>query len=112
MSWKKLNNISQIEEIVNESKEKPVLVFKHSSRCSISSMAWNRVERNWKKEDSEKISPYFLDLIAFRDVSNAVSEAFKIPHASPQVILIKDGKAVYANSHMGINYQDILSNIN
>jgi bacillithiol system protein YtxJ len=112
MSWKKLDNISQIEQILEESKEKPVLVFKHSSRCSISSMAWNRVERNWKIEDSEKISPYFLDLIAYREVSNAIAETFAVPHASPQVILIKNGKAVYDNSHMGISYQDILANTN
>ncbi len=112
MSWKKLDNISQIEEIIKESKEKPVLVFKHSSRCSISSMAWNRVERNWKIEDSERISPYFLDLIAYREVSNAIAETLAVPHASPQVILIKNGKAVYDNSHMGISYQDILANTN
>jgi bacillithiol system protein YtxJ len=109
MSWKKLENISQIAEIREESKEKPVLIFKHSSRCSISSMAWNRMERSWKEADSVKLSPYFLDLISYRDISNAIAEEFSVEHASPQVIVIKNGKAIYDNSHMGISYRDIIS---
>jgi bacillithiol system protein YtxJ len=109
MSWKKLDNISQITQIREESKEKPVLIFKHSTRCSISSMAWSRIERSWQNEDSERFSPYFLDLISYRDISNAIAEEFKVEHASPQVIVIKNGEAVYDNSHMGINYQEIIS---
>lgn len=109
MSWKKLEKISQIAEIREESKEKPVVIFKHSSRCSISSMAWNRMERSWKEADSEKLSPYFLDLISFRDISNAIAKEFSVEHASPQVIVIKNGEAIYDNSHMGISYGDIIS---
>ncbi|MDN3687645.1 bacillithiol system redox-active protein YtxJ [Cyclobacterium jeungdonense] len=109
MSWKKLEKLSQIEQIKEESKERPVVIFKHSSRCSISSMAWNRMERSWQEADSQRLSPYFLDLIAHRDVSNAIEKEFAVAHASPQVIVIRDGKAIYDNSHMGINYRDIAS---
>ena len=109
MSWKKLENISQIAEIRKESKEKPVLIFKHSSRCAISSMAWSRMERSWKEEDSEKLSPYFLDLISYRNISNAIAEEFSVEHASPQVIVIKNEEAIYDNSHMGISYRDVIS---
>ncbi|SEJ07583.1 bacillithiol system protein YtxJ [Cyclobacterium xiamenense] len=109
MSWKKLASLSQLDQLKEESKEKPVVIFKHSTRCSISSMAWNRMERSWKAEDSERLSPYFLDLIAHRDISNAIAEEFSVAHASPQVIVIRDGKAVYNNSHMGINYREIVS---
>jgi bacillithiol system protein YtxJ len=112
MSWKKLDSITQLDHIIEESKEKPVLVFKHSTRCSISSMAWSRIERNWKEEDNTKVSPYFLDLIAFRAISDEIALRFSVPHASPQVILIKNGRAIYDNSHMGISYQDIISRSN
>ncbi|MEX2566839.1 MAG: bacillithiol system redox-active protein YtxJ, partial [Cyclobacteriaceae bacterium] len=87
MSWKKLDDISQIAGLVEESKLKPVLIFKHSSRCSISSMAWNRLERSWKTEDSQKMAPYFLDLINYRDISNQIADQFRVAHASPQVIV-------------------------
>jgi len=111
MDWNKLENIAQLQEIKAQSKDKPVLIFKHSTRCSISSMAWDRMKRNWNSEDSEKATPYYLDLISFREVSNEVAKAFDVYHESPQVILIKEGVAVYDNSHMGINYKDIIGRL-
>ena len=108
MNWENLENIGQLKEIKRLSDIKPVLIFKHSTRCSISSMAWDRMRRNWKDTDTEKVTPYYLDLISYRDVSNAVASEFGIRHESPQVILIKNGEAVYDNSHMGINYQVII----
>src|SRR5690554_94611 len=110
-NWKKLEHIAQIEAIKKESEQQPVMIFKHSTRCSISAMAWDRLRRNWKPEDSEKIRPYFLDLITYRDISNAIAEEFHVYHESPQVIVIKKGKSTYASSHMGINYKDIISQI-
>lgn len=109
MDWLTLNNITQLEGIKESSKEKPVLIFKHSTRCSISSMAYDRLRRNWKEEDTQKVTPYYLDLISYRDISNAISSTFAIDHESPQVILIKDGVAIYDNSHMGISYADIMA---
>jgi bacillithiol system protein YtxJ len=111
MNWKELQEFSQLEEIKKLSKDKPVLIFKHSTRCSISSMAWDRMRRNWKESDFEKITPYFLDLISFREVSNEVASKFGVRHESPQVLLIKDAEVVYHKSHMGISYQDILKEI-
>jgi bacillithiol system protein YtxJ len=111
MDWNILENLSQLEEIKQKSGDKPVLIFKHSTRCSISGMAWDRLKRNWKKEDSEKVTPYFLDLIRHREISNQIEKEFSVYHESPQVILVKSGKAVYDNSHMGINYSDIMGRV-
>ena len=109
--WKKLEHVSQIDAIKEESKKHPVMIFKHSTRCSISAMAWDRLQRNWKIEYSGKLSPNFLDLISYRDISDAISKEFGVYHESPQVIIIREGKAVYDNSHMGINYREILSQV-
>jgi bacillithiol system protein YtxJ len=111
MNWNKLETLSQLDEIKNKSEEKPVLIFKHSTRCSVSSMAWDRLMRNWKKEDSEKVIPYYLDLIRHRDISNQIEREFNVYHESPQVIIVKSGKAVYDNSHMGISYADIMGRV-
>lgn len=111
MNWKKLTNSSQIEEIKELSKEKPVLIFKHSTRCSISSMSLDRLLRNWKPGDEEKVEPYYLDLISYRGLSDQIEDEFGVEHASPQVILVKDGKAIYDNSHFGISHSDIFSKI-
>ncbi|GGZ19084.1 thioredoxin family protein [Echinicola pacifica] len=109
MAWKRLETLDQIAQIKEESKHQPVLIFKHSTSCSISGMAWNRLQRNWKESDSDIIQPYLLDLLSYRSISNAIAEEFAIHHESPQVIILKDGIATYDNSHMGINYQEILN---
>jgi bacillithiol system protein YtxJ len=111
MNWKKLTESTQIEEIKELSNTKPVLIFKHSTRCSISSMSLDRLLRNWKTEDGEKVVPFFLDLIAFRSLSGQIEEEFGVPHESPQVIIIRNGKAVYDNSHYGISYPEIMAQV-
>lgn len=111
MDWNLLESLTQLDEIKQLSGDKPVLIFKHSTRCSVSSMVWDRLKRNWKKEDSEKVTPYFLDLIRHRNVSKQIEKELKVYHESPQIILVKDGKAVYDNSHMGISYADIMGRI-
>ena len=111
MNWNKLTDPAQLEEIKALSHEKPVLIFKHSTRCSISGMSLDRLLRNWKAEDSERVTPYFLDLIAYRSISNQIEVFFGVPHESPQVLLIKDGKSVYDESHYSISYLAIMGKI-
>lgn len=109
MLWHKLSDISQLNDIQDLSKEQhinAVLLFKHSTRCSISSMALNRLETKWK--DDEQIPSYYLDLLNHRDISNEIASLFNVEHASPQVLLIKNGKCIYHNSHNGINALEIL----
>ncbi|EAZ82174.1 bacillithiol system redox-active protein YtxJ [Algoriphagus machipongonensis] len=111
MNWNKLTEEGQIDAIKQLSEETPVLIYKHSTRCSLSSMSLNRLQRNWKDEDNQQVAPYFLDLIANRQLSDQVSIDFGIPHESPQVILVKNGKAVYDNSHYGISYSEIMEHL-
>ncbi len=110
MNWIQLTDMSQLPHLIKTSKEQSttgltVLIFKHSTRCSISSMALNRLESKWK--DSETTQPYFLDLLAHRDISNEIATLFNVEHASPQVLLIKDGKCFYHRSHTEISALDI-----
>lgn len=107
MNWKTLDHTDTLEEIKEISGLHPVLIFKHSSRCGVSSMALNRLERDWHDEEMSHMSAYFLDLVRHRDVSNAVAEKFDVQHQSPQVLIIKDGRCIYDNSHMGISYAAI-----
>jgi bacillithiol system protein YtxJ len=44
---------------------------------------------------SNKVTAYFLDLIAYRDVSNEIMNRFGVQHQSPQ-LMIKDGKQFIA----------------
>ncbi|WP_421874592.1 bacillithiol system redox-active protein YtxJ [Marinoscillum sp.] len=111
MNWKQLTDLSQLEEITEISKKRPVLIFKHSTRCSISAASLNRLERKWNPDKAHNLEAYFLDLIANRALSNAVAEQFGIDHQSPQVLLIQNGTCVYDNSHFGISFDEVVGNI-
>ena len=109
--WKELADGNELHSIKEASQEQPILIFKHSTRCGISSMAKNRIERYWTDGDSDKIQPVLLDLIRYREVSHAISEEFRVSHESPQILLISEGKCVYDASHMDIDYHDILERV-
>jgi bacillithiol system protein YtxJ len=108
MNWNKLETIEQLETIKSESADVPVVIFKHSTRCSISAMALSRFERAWKDESAKSVKPYYLDLIANRQISNQVAETFEVEHQSPQVILIKNGESVYDESHYSISFDEVV----
>ena len=100
--WNELTQLKQLDEIVEESVETPVVIFKHSTRCSISRMALKTFEREYAIEEG-KVKSYFLDLLEHRDISNEIASRFDVQHQSPQLILIKNGKAVYNSSHSDID---------
>ncbi|MES2727466.1 MAG: bacillithiol system redox-active protein YtxJ [Bacteroidota bacterium] len=110
MNWNQLTQVAELNTINEESNSQKILVFKHSTRCNISSSALNRLERNWNDTtDSAKLKPYYLDLIAHRDISAEIASKWNIEHESPQVLVIKNGKCIYNNSHLGIDYEELMA---
>jgi bacillithiol system protein YtxJ len=107
MKWSELKSERQIDEIRKESKENRILIFKYSSRCSLSQLALNRLERNWKETEMPGVKPYFLDLITYREISNRIAHEFEVEHESPQVLLIENERSILDQSHMEIDYQGI-----
>ncbi len=105
MNWIQLNALEQLDLIREASFNKPQLIFKHSTTCSISKMAFSRFER---AEAPDTIDFYYLDLLNYRSISNAIAETFKIHHESPQVILIKNGECTYDESHYGIMMDEVI----
>lgn len=107
MNWFELTTPAQLDALKAESHQHPVIIFKHSTRCSISRAVLDRVERNWNKEDLSDIKPYFLDLLTHRSISDQIASEFDIEHESPQLILVHQGKPLYAQSHYGIDVNEI-----
>ena len=104
MNWKEFIDEQGLEDIKKLSVEKPQVIFKHSTRCSISTMAKSRLERS---TEPDGIDFNYLDLIAHRDISNKIAEDFNVEHASPQVLIIKNGECVYDESHNAISMDEI-----
>jgi bacillithiol system protein YtxJ len=101
INWIPLTSIDQLDEIISVSDQKPSVIFKHSTRCSISRMALKRFESEYDVE--RDVATYFLDLLEHRDISNEIVDRFGVLHQSPQLILIKEGQAVYDASHEAID---------
>ncbi len=105
MKWNELTEENQLMAIRERSFQRPQVIFKHSTRCGISSVAKSRLEKWTPGEDFDF---YYLDLIRYRPLSGKVAEEFHVYHESPQVLVIKNGECVYDESHLGISLQDIL----
>ncbi|MDR3680256.1 MAG: bacillithiol system redox-active protein YtxJ [Flavipsychrobacter sp.] len=104
MNWIDITQEQQLDTIKEESKSKPVVIFKHSTRCSISAMAKSRLER---EKTPAGIAFYYLDLIKYRPISGKIAEEFQVHHESPQILIVKNGECIYDESHNGIDMQDI-----
>jgi bacillithiol system protein YtxJ len=112
IQWEPLESVGQLDNIINNSEIKPKVIFKHSTRCGISRMVLNQFERGYEK-NSDDVTFYFLDLLNYRDVSNAVAEKLNVVHQSPQVIILYNREILHIESHQGIDIkrvQEIVTN--
>lgn len=105
MNWIPLENEKQISEIKQHAGYS--IIFKHSTRCSISMMAKKRVDMDLD-DLPENVTPYFLDLIAYRNLSGMVAEVFQVHHESPQLLLIKNGECILDQSHGDIAIEEVI----
>lgn len=101
-----LDNMEQFDEIDEISQTKPVVLFKHSTRCSISRMALKQFDAEFNYPE-EKIDWYLLDLLNHRDLSNEIASRYNVVHQSPQIVVIRNGKAVFNESHDSISAEDL-----
>ena len=104
MNWIELSEETQLETINTQSTQQPVVIFKHSTRCSISTMAKSRLERETAPDNTLF---YYLDLIRYRNISNKIATEYAVHHESPQLLLIKNGECVYEETHNGISMHDL-----
>jgi bacillithiol system protein YtxJ len=109
MNWQNLENIDQLDAIANLSAQTPCVLFKHSTKCSISNVAWQRMKNANLPENAQY---YYLDLLEHRAISNSIAEKFRVHHESPQILLIKNGECTYTESHLGITEEELLEQLN
>ena len=106
--WIPLQRPEQLDTIIADSHSRPQVIFKHSTRCSVSSMVLNRLERD---DQPSSMDFYLLDLLSYRSISNDIAERFHVHHESPQIIIIKNGEAIFDESHLAIQMDEIASYI-
>jgi bacillithiol system protein YtxJ len=92
----RIDDRATLDNLLSDSKQKTVLVFKHSNACPISARAYREMQ---KLEDEVNL----LEIQAVPDLSREVESLTGVTHESPQVILLRDGKAVWNASHFDVN---------
>lgn len=110
MIWKYLTHADELLNLIQASNLRPQIIFKHSTRCIISKMVLDDFEKNWKTP-AELADLYFLDLLQYREISNHIASHFGVRHESPQLLLIKNGHAIYHESHDSIQADVIEKNL-
>ena len=106
MNWIQLTTDAQLSDLNTKSGQRPQVIFKHSTRCNISSMVHNRLERKTSPDD---IDFYFIEVPAQRVISNKIAEIYSVSHESPQVLVIRNGECTYDESHYGIEFDEIIA---
>ena len=98
-SFFRIDNQDTLENLLTDSTKKPVIVFKHSNACSISARAYREME----KIDGVNI----VEVQSARDVSRELASRTGVRHETPQVIILRDGKAVWNASHFDVTAADV-----
>ncbi len=106
--WNHLRSDADLDAALAHANNATVVFFKHSTRCPVSSMALRLFERNYQVP-SEKARLYFLDLIAYRPLSNRIANELGVEHESPQLIVVKNGHVAHSASHHMISAEDVKS---
>jgi bacillithiol system protein YtxJ len=112
VNWLPLESLDSLDEVIQQSSDnslQAIIIFKHSTRCSISAMVKSRFEREWV--DNPEAPVYYLDLIKHRDISNTIADKLSVKHESPQVLVIKNGECVYHASHNAISAGEVLTKL-
>lgn len=105
MIWENITTIEQLNAIY--SSDQIHVLFKHSTRCPVSAMAKRSLEQDKHLIPDETVF-FYLDLISYREISNAIENLWKIKHESPQLLVVQGHECLYDASHSDIEMRDIL----
>ncbi|MEG1669297.1 bacillithiol system redox-active protein YtxJ [Chryseobacterium sp.] len=105
--WSIIKSEEDLKIAIENSYAYKIAIFKHSTSCFISKTVLKNLEKEIETSD-EKGAFYFLDLLAFRSISNKIAEDFGIRHESPQLIVFENGQPINNASHQDISLSQIL----
>ncbi len=108
--WKSLTTLDQLNEILADRSGLKHVLFKHSTRCGVSAMTKKQFEKDWPG-DKEDINVWYLDLLNYREISNAIAEKTGVYHQSPQAIALLNGEVRYDASHSEVSARRIIKSL-
>jgi bacillithiol system protein YtxJ len=104
--WITIESEADFYKIIEDSTNKPQIIFKDSITCGISAHAKERLMEGYSLLEG-KADFYYLDLLSFRSISNFIAQTLLVTHQSPQIIILKDKKVIHTSSHHAISPANI-----
>ena len=101
-----LTDLTALEAALDQSHGQPILIFKHSATCGISAQAHHELAQ-WHSRQGQPIQAFLIHVRRHRDVSDAVTDRFRIRHESPQVLLVESGAVQWHGSHWHVNGREV-----
>ena len=107
--WERIESAEALEAVLEASARQPALFFKHSRTCPISAQAFGEFRDYLESEESRQVRNYLIVVQSDREVSRRLAEAVRVPHESPQAIVVRDGQAAWHGSHFGITSRKLIA---
>jgi bacillithiol system protein YtxJ len=91
----KITDINAFQGLIERSKERPVVIFKHSLTCPVSAGAYDQMA-----EFAGEVA--LVEVQQARELSREIENRLGLAHESPQVIVLRNGQVVWNASHFKI----------
>jgi len=95
------DTVEAFQHLLDASKQAPVVLFKHSTRCPFSARAHEEFTR-FAEEIGDQADCWQVLVIEQRPVSLEIAAVTGVLHQSPQALLIMDGVVRWHTSHSTI----------
>ena len=101
-----ISGIDELDVALRDSRQRPLLLFKHSYSCGISAEALDELLAHLaEKQDDARYA--MVTVQTHRDVSNAIASRLGVRHETPQALLVRDGEVIWSASHFRVNAREI-----
>lgn len=107
-SYTRLQSVEDIEPLFAADRGLPVILFKHSLTCPISTAAFREYERYLGSVAPDTVEYTLIEIQNARDVSQAVTDRSGVKHESPQALLVRNGEVVWHASHWDITEKTLI----
>jgi len=107
-----VQHIGELDALLEESSDRPLLLFKHSLSCGTSYEALDELIDHLNRSPAEAGHYGSADRLparyamitvqTHRELSTAVARRLGVRHETPQALLIREGRVVWSASHFRV----------
>lgn len=105
--FKEITCSEELGQILDESCQRQIILFKHSTTCPTSSRAWREVQ-NFIKESSDEVLVGMIKVFESRPVSSQATEELGLKHQSPQVLFVRERQVLWHASHQEVTQAKLM----